>query len=311
MVLVAGKMYRPTDIAVNTTTNAAYVVEQFNHRISKWDYTPGSFTFTLDGTWGSNGDGTSGIGAPIGDGGSTDNSLYYPTGIVYDGSRLVVTDTFHNRIRTLSHQTGEWNDSTGQGGSGVADFYHPTGIGHSVVTLVIADEGNHRSVKYIVGDPPTLPAVLDEPTPLPYNRPHGVTFESIGSFFNITDTSRGVISRYNSVAAIFIDQNGAPGTTGTDLFFPASGHGTLTGNSSNLFADTRNNDIKTINASTLGLTTGTIAGTGNGQLNYPESVNGFLDTANYVLVANTLNNRVEVYSNTTNALSFESSFGSP
>ena len=66
MVLVAEKMYRPTDVAVDVATNSVYVVEQFNHRISKWDYTDMNYDFTLDASWGSNSDGTSGEGAPIG-----------------------------------------------------------------------------------------------------------------------------------------------------------------------------------------------------------------------------------------------------
>jgi len=57
---------------------------------------------------------------------------------------------------------------------------------------------------------------------------------------------------------------------------------------------------------------GTTPGTGDGQLYYPESVNSFLDAAtNYVLATNTLNNRVEAYSNTATALTFQANFGSP
>ena len=48
MVLLAGKMYRPTDVTVDIFTNSLFVVEQFNHRISKWDYTPGQYDFILD-----------------------------------------------------------------------------------------------------------------------------------------------------------------------------------------------------------------------------------------------------------------------
>ncbi len=312
MVLVAGKMYRPTDVAVDVATNSVYVVEQFNHRISKWDYTDTNYDFALDVTWGHNGDGTSGVGAPIGDGGPTDNSLYRPTGIIFDGTRLVVTDTFHNRIRTLNAANGLWIASVGQGGSGLTDFYHPAGIDHNITIMVIADELNNRAVSYDVGDTPSNPAVLPAPTPLAFNRPHGVSFEGTNNFFNITDTFNGVISRYNSIATTFLDQYGTPGTTGTDLFFPSSGHGVLTGNATNLFADTRNNNLKTVATSTIGLTTGTLPGTGDGQLYHPESVASFVDAVtNYVLAANTLNNRVESYSNVSAALTFQANFGSP
>jgi len=51
MVLDAGKMYRPSDVAFGGT-GIVFVVEQFNHRVSKWTYTQPSYTFTLDTTWG-------------------------------------------------------------------------------------------------------------------------------------------------------------------------------------------------------------------------------------------------------------------
>ena len=47
-VLQIGRMYRPTDIAADIANDVVYVVEQFNHRISKWNYTPASFAFTID-----------------------------------------------------------------------------------------------------------------------------------------------------------------------------------------------------------------------------------------------------------------------
>jgi len=313
MVLDPGKMYRPTDVAVDIATNSVFVVEQFNHRISKWDYTDTNYTFTLDASWGSNNDGTSGEGAPIGNGGATDNALYRPTGIVFDGSdRLVVTDTFHNRIRTLSAITGIWIGSTGQGGSGVSDFYHPAGIATDNTTLVIADEFNHRAVKYDVGPTPSNPVLLPDPTPLGFNRPHGVSFDVTNSLFNVTDSYHGVINNYNVTATVFNSQFGTPGTESTELFFPGSGHGTLTGNATTAFGDTRNNILKTVTGTTIANTTGTTPGTGNGQLYYPESVVSFVDAVtNYVVAANTLNNRVESYSNTAAALTFQSNFGSP
>jgi len=323
MVLVAGKMYRPTDIAVDVVTDLVYVVEQFNHRISKWDYMPGSFDFTLNATWGSNGDGTTGQGGPIGDGGSTDTSLHRPTGIAFDdtNNRLYVTDTFHNRVRVINSLTGEFVSSFGTGGSGTANFYHPAGIainGSLGTTLVIADELNSRAVKYDVnGGSPNNAVVLPDPSDtmdLSFIRPHGVVFDGTPQEFNIGDSLRSVISSYN-VAGAFQDQYGTPGTTpaNVNLFFPGSGEGVLNGGSTTIFADTRNNALKTMNNTNIAVTTGTTAGTGDGNLYYPESVAAFTDTAKYVLAANTLNNRVETYSSTGADLTAEDpfNFGSP
>ena len=313
MVVAAGTMYRPTDIAFGNA-GVVFVVEQFNHRVSKWTYTQPSYTFTLDASWGNNGDGTTGEAGPVLS--TTDNNLYRPSGIVFDStnSRLYVTDTFHNRVRVIDPSDGSFLDSVGQGGSGTADFYHPFGINinSTDATVVIADEFNHRAVKYDPNGTTLIdPALLPAPTPLPFNRPHGVIFDNTVNVFIVTDTYHGVLNAYNSSATMRTGQVGSPGTTGTEIFFPSSGHGEL-GGSDNPFADTRNNELK-LAGSTIELTTGTSAGTGDGELYWPESVTAFTDTVNYVLAANTYNNRIEIYSNTAAALTAENpfNFGSP
>ena len=309
MVLVAGKMYRPTDVAVDIATNSVFVVEQFNHRISKWDYTDTNYDFALDTGWGSNGDGTSGVGAPIGDGGFTDNALYRPTGIAFDvtNSRLYVTDTFHNRVRVINSADGEFVESFGVGGFDTDEFYRPAGIAINSVSggtpdtvLVIADELNHRAVRYDVNlGSPNNPAVLADPSAssdLSFVRPHGVVYDITENEFNIGDSLRSVISNYTEAGA-FINQYGTPGSTNNNvnLFYPGSGNGLLNGGT--IFADTRNNILKTLADENITLTTGTSAGVGNGQLYYPESATAFIDAATlYVLAANTLNNRVEIFS---------------
>ncbi len=314
--LVAGKMYRPTDVATDIVDDTVYVVEQFNHRVSKWDYTPGSFTFTLDTSWGNNGDGTTGQPGPVLS--TTDNNLYRPTGIAFDATNdlLYLTDTFHNRVRVINPTTGAFTESVGQGGFGVTDFYHPAGIAINAThaNVLIADELNIRAVSYITnGTTLITPTVSQAPTPLGFIRPHGVAFDLTNSTFNVTDSIRGLISKYDITGVTFSSQFGTPGTTGTDLFFPSSGHGILTGTTGTTFADTRNNILKTLDGTTIVNTTGTIAGTGNGQLYYPESVKSYVDTSNYVLAANTLNNRVEIFSNSGVALTNESpfNFGAP
>ena len=322
MVLDAGKMYRPSDVAFGGA-GIIFVVEQFNHRVSKWTYTQPSYTFTLDGTWGSNSDGTSGEGGPIGDGGSTDNALYRPTGIAFDvtNSRLYVTDTFHNRVRVINSADGEFVSSFGTGGSDTDEFYRPAGIAIETSgdsAIVIADELNHRAVRYDVnGGSPNNPLVLADPSDtsgLSFVRPHGVVYDVTSDEFNVSDSLRSLISSYN-VAGTFQNQYGTPGSTSNNvnLFYPGSGEGLLFGTATTAFADTRNNAIKTMNNETIAVTTGTTDGTGDGELYWPESVAAFTDTVAYVLVANTYNNRIETFSSAAAALTSQTpfNFGSP
>ncbi len=325
MPLVAGKMYRPTDVAFDTATNSVFVVEQFNHRISKWDYTDTNYDFTLDASWGSNSDGTSGVGGPIGDGGSSDNSLYRPTGIAFDVTNdlLYVTDTFHNRVRVLTASTGLFTTSLGTGGfsTSVAEFYRPAGIAIDAADAVvfIADELNHRVARYTTnGTTLVFDKIIDDPSTmsfLSFVRPHGIVYDVTADEFNIGDSPRGIISIYDTAANV-AGQFGTPGTApaNVNLFYPGSGTGILTGSlgPGTIIADTRNSALKELDEEVIKLTTGISAGTGNGQLYYPESAVSFVDAAtNYVLAANTLNNRVEAYSNVANALTFQANFGSP
>ena len=322
MVLQAGKMYRPTAVAFDILTNSVFVVEQFNHRISKWDYTDTNYDFTLDTTWGDKNptDGTLGGPGPVIS--TTDSNFYRPTGIVFDvtNTLLYVTDTFHNRVRVIDPTgTGTFDTSIGTGGFGDTDFYRPAGIAIETDTdgsVVIADELNHRAVRYTTnGTTLVFNAVLADPSDtsgLSFVRPHGVVYDVTDDSFNIGDSLRSVISSYTEAGA-FVNQFGTPGTTGTDLFFPGSGHGLLGGTATTVIGDTRNNILKTMNNEVIANATGTIAGTGNGELYYPESATAAVDGANYVLAANTLNNRVEIFSSSGAVLTSEDpfNFGKP
>jgi len=401
MPLQAGLMYKPTDIAVDTSTNSVYVVEQFNHRVSKWTYTPGQFIFTLDagrvtsidfsggggtnynaldtvnigpptidianpvnataevatvsggvitgitvtnpgngyddnnlptvdapttGTpavlvavvsapWGINRNGTTGQGGTPTS--TTDNFLYRPTGIVFEisPSRLYLTDTFNHRLRVIDTSDGAFLASVGQGGTGTGnnDFYRPAGIrlDSSGVDMIIADEFNHRGKRYTKGDPPTNETILPDPSTGSEKRfelPHGAILDNSTGSVNICDSNTHRISRYGLAGPTFAGQFGTAGTEGTELYFPGSGLGTLSGTSTTPFADTRNNSVKTVTDTTLAKLVVSV-GTESGELYFPESAITFQDTENYVLVANTRNNRVEVFSNVDITLTPQGNFG--
>lgn len=393
--LIAGKMFRPSDLEVDIIGQRIYVVEKFNHRISKWDFTSGLFDFKLDagqltsvtvtdgGTgynvgdpvdvsaptlnianpvnataevatetgnvidtilvtesgngydpnnlptvtattggsgailaavlstpWGSNGDGTSGEPGPVVS--TTDNFFDNPTGVTFDviAQRLFITDTHHHRVKVMDADDGSIITSVGQGGRGNGDFYFPAhiAINDSCSFFVVADEFNHRAVKYNTAATPAFQSVLTSPTPKPFNHPHGVSYDQTEDEFMVADEVTGVISVYDLDATTFTTQIGTPRTTGSDgLFFPSSGHGTSAATSL-FFANTRSNQIKSKTGATTLANELTDPGTGDGQLYWPESCEVFTSTADYLIIANTLNNRVEAFDQT---LTFQTSFGSP
>ena len=185
----------------------------------------------------------------------------------------------------------------------------------SSITIVLAGSGYRAAptvtVVGTVGVGATASATIGG---LSFVRPHGMTYDVADATFNVGDSLRSVISSFN-ITGTFQNQFGTPRSNGignTFLFYPGSGKGQLTGISPTVFANTRNDNIRTIQDSVIQVTTGAdTAGTGDGQLYYPESVVSFSDGANYVLAANTRNNRVEVFSSAVAALTFQANFGSP
>jgi len=404
MVLIAGKMYSPVDIAVDTTGNSVFVVEQRNHIISKWTYLPtatppANFVFTLDagrvtditfaggagtmyspndpiiigpptlniadpiqataevmtvggsgditainilnpgngydpnnlptataataGTpavlvavvstpWGTNGNGTTGQPGPAIN--STDDNFYSPTGTVLDTDtspdELLVTDTLHNRIKRINITTGATIGVIATGGTAPNQFYRPKGIDVSTNSIMIADERNHRCQAY---DSTTFAfdGVSAAASPIAFSRPVGIGFNSLDGDFDVCDTRQGVISAYGDTGLVLQSQFGTPGTDPTvpnELFHPSGGHGALPTAGGTPFADSSNNIIKTVKVSVISDTSIKTPGTGNGQMYRPNSVLAFTDTANYVLIANTRNHRIEVFDSSG---TFQSTFGSP
>jgi len=314
MVLEPGKMYRPTDIAVDFANDAVYVVEQFNHRISKWDYTPGMFVFTLDTTWGDKTptDGTAGTpGVAISD---DDNNFYFPTSIALNSNDdLLVSDTLNHRIRVIDAATGTTFDSFGIPGTGSGgELYNPLGldIDETQVKVMIADSFNHRIQTFDVLTPYNFVTFTAPASPIPLHTPNGVTSKFDDSEFYVSDTVNGIINIYDQAGQTFLTQKGTPGTETPDqLYHPGGGH-VRSGSTKQYFADTFNHAIK---QSAPGAIIDIInnPGTGDGQLYHPNSVILFTDTADYVLVANTLNNRIEVFDDNSGTPLFQNNFGSP
>lgn len=260
-VLDPGKMYMPTDIAVDVANDAVYVVEQFNHRISKWNYTPGTFNFTLDGTFGTNG--VSGTPGGAGDGGPTDTNLQFPSNIILNSAgNLLISDTGNHRIRVMD-SAGAFIESFGTAGQGTTggEFYRPSGIDvdNTDNVLMIADEFNNRCQAYSSISPYTFVGISDQPTGL-HNliRPAGVTYDSTNDVFLVSERLGNHVNEYDDDGITFVAQFGSAGTDNSDaqnsLYRPTGGHGIILPNTLCPLADSRRNRIKEVDSATDAIT---------------------------------------------------------
>ena len=320
MVLDAGKMYRPTGIVRHSSS--VYVVEQYNHRVSKWNYVaaatpPANFVFTLDATWGTNGDGTTGgPGQAVSD---TDNFFNFPTGITRDPDegKLFVADTLNHRIRVITLATGVFEDSIGTPGTGDGELYRPTHLEPSTATsvLAVADSRNHRVSTF---DLNTFAFIANATPPAEgFHTPYGVKHNDDNSEFYYSDQIRGKLYTYGDDgttpdAPTTIGTPGTDPSTPNELFYPGSASGGTGTATESYITDTRNSKIKKFTAAGTVSDVLTVAGTGDGEFYYPDDTFGYVDTGGYLLVCNTLNNRVEVFDRASGTPpDFKSTFGSP
>lgn len=256
-VLEVGKMYRPTDIAVDVANDVVYVVEQFNHRISKWDYTPGAFTFTLDTGFGTNG--VAGTPGGAGNGGPSDTNLQYPTNIILNSAgNLLISDTRNHRIRVMD-SSGNFIESFGTAGQATTggEFYRPSGLDadNTDDILMIADEFNNRCQAYSSVVPYTFIGISNQPTGLPtLYHPAGVTYDSTNDVFLVSERLGNHVNEYEDDGVTFTAQFGSAGTDNSDaqnsLYRPTGGHGIIEPNTLSPLADSFRNRIKEVDSAT-------------------------------------------------------------
>ena len=269
--------------------------------------------------WGTNNNGTSGVpGKPIND---TDNRLQFPTGIARHSSSsdLFVSDTLNHRIRVINKDTGDFEHSFGEPGTGDGQLYRPAHLSDNVGgggpgdELAVADSRNHR-VSLFDNESPFNFIGNDNPPPEGFHTPWGVKYSPPNQEFYYSDIVRGKVYQYDDDGMTFSSSFGTPGTDPSDpnqLFYPGASNGTPTDSTDSYLPDTRNNKVKIYNSSQVISDLISDAGTGDGELYWPESATGFANTGNDLLcVCNTLNNRIEVYQRG-GTHDFLTSFGSP
>ena len=260
-----------------------------------------------------------------GDGGpATSAQLNSPQGVAVDASgNFFIADTGNNRIRRVDAATGIITTVAGNGVGGYsgdggpatsASLNQPNGVAvDSSGNLFIADTGNHRirRVDAVTGTITTVAGNGTQgfsgdggaATSAELNFPYGVAVDGSGNLF-IADTGNNRIRRVDAATSV-ISTVAGDGTTGlSGDGGPAisaslnSPYGVGVDGSGNLFiADTQNNLIRMVDASSGEITT--VAGGGNNvefgpatdaNLAGPQGLG--VDATGNFLIADTENNRV-------------------
>jgi len=283
------------------------------------DETNGSgalLTAVVSTPWGTNGNGTSGVpGKPTSD---TDNNLQFPTGIarLLENSTLFISDTLNHRVRVMNATDGSFTDSIGSPGTGDGELYRPAHLADNEDDdeLAVMDSRNHRVAVFDNKTPFNFIANADTPTPDNFHTPWGAKFNPDNSSFYYSDVIKGKVFRYDDDGVTFDVSFGTPGTDPADpnqLFYPGAANGTAANSNQSFLPDARNNKIKSYGSGNVITEIISGAGTGDGELYWPEHTTGIANgTQPLICVCNTLNNRVEVYDRD-DPSTFLTNFGSP
>ena len=263
-----GEFSGPQGIAVGSSENV-YVVDTYNNRIQK---------FTSDGIfiskWGSSGSG--------------DGKFNWPRGIAMDSTgNVYVTDGFH-RIQKFTSD-GIFISKWGSSGSGDGEFDRPSGIAvDGSGNVYVLDEGNNRIQKFTSDGIFISKWGSSGSGDGEFDIPNGIAVDSNGNVY-VTDTGNNRLQKFTS-NGVFITKWGEgwgdPFKTPCGIAINGTGNIYIT--------DLYLNCIYEF--STNGEFIGEIgeAGTGQGQLSGPHDL--CVSSNGRVYVADTANNRVQVFS---------------
>ena len=293
-----GQVGTPTSIIADGSGNI-YVIEQDNHRISKWG---GENTFegwfgkdNLNNVcWHNPGENASPTN------GTEDGAFNSPYGLIMDGSsNIYVTDTNNKRIEKFSfasspptHEKTLYNTPHGiVRGSG--NNLYVTDIGLNCVEKFDSDGNFIQSFgKYGTGDGQ-------------FNQPQGIDVDSGGNIY-VADTSNHRIQKWTSTLT-FEGWLGKGSTSGWHIY--PSGQNSVAGAGNSEFnspkgvaldsggnvyvTDSMNNRIQKFNSSMIYQTQWGVAGTGDGEFSLPEGIK--IDSSGNVYVSDSNNHRIQKF----------------
>jgi hypothetical protein len=309
----SASLANPYGIAVDGVGNI-YIADTSNNRIRKINISTGIITTVAgNGNFGFSGD----------NGPATSASLSVPYGVIVDSAgNIYIADSFNNRVRKVDASTGVITPVAGNGTGGFsgdngpatsASLYIPTSVSvDSAGNIYIADSNNNRIRKVnastgiitTVAGNGTLGFSGDNgpATSASIANPHGVSMDTAGNVYiadllaiRKVNASTGIITTVAGNGTLGFSGDNGPATSASI----ADPHGVSIDAIGNIYiADTYNQRIRKVNAST-GLIT-TVAGNGtavgdNGpatlsSLYFPNGVS--IDAAGNIYIADTNNNRI-------------------
>ncbi len=263
-----GQFWHPYGIAFDQAGNA-YVVDQYNCRIEKFDSNGNFLT-----TWGTSGSG--------------DGQLNDPIGIAIDKSdNVYVTDTYNNRVEVF---TSSGNYVTQFGSIGGGDGLHyPIGIAlDSLGNIYVVDQDNNRILKFSQNGVFLSKWGFYGMGEGQFNTPSGIAVDNLGYVY-VTDTYNHRIEKFTSDGT-FVTQWGTYGSGDGQFdapylisFFDGGVY----------VADYSNNCIQKFSTDGTFLAKFGTTGTGDGQLKNPAGV--AVNSFGVVYVSDTANNRIQKF----------------
>jgi DNA-binding beta-propeller fold protein YncE len=276
----------PMAIAFNPTGTTMFVADTFNMRVQAINVSQCTGS-TVTPIW------------SVGTRGSGVNQFIKPWDLVFDptGNRLLVTDTFNNRIVSLNPTTGAWNGTIPgiTKGSGVGQVSLPEGITvDSAGDIWLADTGNNRVEELAAagGSPLQMFGTYGTTGTTTLNAPQGLAFDSSGLLY-VADANNNRIQVLQPAASSIVNL-GAP-TYQSDIFnaggiapmYPAGGGADSAGTM--WLADSGGSRIDKI---TSGGTLSYVTPASGGALNNPRNLSLDVTTPTDLWITDTGNNAV-------------------
>ena len=223
---------------------------------------------------------------------SADGEFRSPQGITTTITHLYIADTDNNRIQILDIN-GTYVSKFGSQGTADGQFNSPRAITTTTTHLYIADTENHRIQIFDINGTYVSQFGSEGTADGQFNSPQGITTN--GTHLFVADTENHRIQIFDNTGN-YAGQFGSNGGVDGEFRSPRG----IATNSTHIFvADSANHRIQIFNVN--GTYVSTIGGTGpgfggygtaNGEFERPQ---GITTTATHIFVADTNNNRIQIF----------------